>query len=129
MEVSVRKTSVTCEKSSADPRFHGVKEARGESRFLYHVKKHLNKIVYKGSLMLPLGDKEELILVKTPFIKKRMHKDGHLVSDMQQYLRTKKPIKINGKKHHVALYNDHWAINGLNEDWNDGEAVIRMEVL
>jgi hypothetical protein len=46
-----------------------------------------------------------------------MYKDGHMVSDMQQYIRTR------DKK--TAWYNDHWAICGLNDDFNEGETFLR----
>jgi len=93
------------ERGPTDPKFYGIVNAAGESRFLYHLKNHLNKQGYD-------------------LIKKRMHKDGHLGDKMQQYLRTRSK---KSKFPHICLYNNHWAINGLDEDFNKGEAVLSVE--
>ena len=84
-------------KEKGDPKYYGTRMAQGESLLLYAIKKAMAKLGYD-------------------VIKKRMWKDGHLVDDLQQYIRTK-----DGK---TAWYNDHWAICGLNDDFNDGEAVL-----
>jgi len=88
-----------------DPRFYGIVGAKGESRFLYHLKNYLNNRGYD-------------------LIKKRMYKDGHMVDDLQQYLRTRSK---KSKFPYICLYNNHWAINGLDEDFNKGEAVLSVE--
>ena len=90
----------------SDPRFYGALNAAGESRFLHHLKQKLNALGFD-------------------LIKKRMAKDGNLVDDLQQYLRTRNP---STRWPHIALWNDHWAINGIEEDFNRGEAVLRIEL-
>lgn len=87
-------------RESGDPKFYGVKDAAGESRFLYYLKGFLEK-EFGWSL-----------------IKKRMWRDGHLVNEVQQYLRT--------PDSKVMLWNDHWAVAGLEQDWNRGEAVLSV---
>jgi len=86
---------VTREKD--DPKFSGTVNAAGESRLLYHIKIELNAQGYD-------------------LIKKRMCKDGHLVDDMQQYLRTRKPSGDPDKD--IYIYNNQWAINGAEEAFN-----------
>ena len=82
-------------KESGDPYFKGVRNAAGESRLLYHVKRVLNRQGFN-------------------FIKKQMAKDGHLVDEMQQYLREAKTV--NGRR--LAIYNDQWAIKGADAAFN-----------
>jgi hypothetical protein len=59
-----------------------------ESRLLYHVKQALNARGYD-------------------LIKKRMWKDGHLVADEQQYLRTRSK---RSKGPHVYIWNPSWSV-------------------
>lgn len=105
-KLTITETALTVEREAGDPKFYGVRNAAGESRFLHWVMGILNK-----------SHGYDLI-------KKRMWKDGHLVSDMQQYLRTRSPKSDFPK---VAFWNTHWQINGLDEDFNRGEAVLRIE--
>ena len=65
----------------------------------------------------------------SPFVKKRMYKDGHMVDELQQYLRTMKPFidSETKKKYMLGVYNRHWAIAGIEKDWNDGKAVLNIE--
>ena len=94
-----------------------------ESRFLYHVQKALNipEIYIEGCRNHPLDNPS------LKFLKKRMWKDGHLVSDTQQYLRSRKPVKKDdGSNVYLSLYNDHWAISDLSTDFNEGEACLRI---
>lgn len=95
----------TVTREPGDPRFHGIRNAAGESRLLYHMKKELAKQGYD-------------------FVKKRMWKDGHMMDEMQQYLRERK----GGKNSRcLAIYNGNWAINGADKDFNEGEAVFIVE--
>ena len=68
-----------------------------ESTLLYHVKKQLNKEGYN-------------------LAKVRMAKDGHMVSDIQHYLRPLKENKDNSKN--IYIYNPNWAIAGEEESFN-----------
>ena len=96
MKIEIQQYGIKVVREPNDRKFYG--NAAGESNFLYAVKKALQKLGYD-------------------VIKKRMYKDGHMVSDMQQYIRTR------DKK--TAWFNDHWAICGLNDDFNEGEAFLR----
>lgn len=89
-----------------DPKYYGVLNAAGESRLLYAIKNQLNNQGFD-------------------LIKKRMHKDGHLVSEMQQYLRTRKPTGNSNKD--ICIYNGFWQIRGAEEDFNQGQVVLLVE--
>ncbi len=89
-------------REDTDRKYYGAVNAAGESRLLYTIVQKMKK----------LG---------MDVIKKRMWKDGHLVADMQQYIRTR-----NGAE---CWWNGHWQINGLDEDFNNGEAVLLHETL
>jgi len=84
-----------------DPRFSGVKNAAGESRLLYHVKRELARQGWD-------------------FVKKHMAKDGHLVDDMQQYLRER---KVRKEQRCLAIWNHRWAIEGLDAELRRGGTI------
>ena len=92
-------------REEGDPKFYGVKDGKGESGFLYWLKSILNK-EYGYDL-----------------IKKRMWRDGHMVDDMQQYLRTRS-AKSEGAK--VAICNNNWAIEGAEKRFNEGEVTLSV---
>lgn len=96
MKVTINPTNIVIKREAPDPKFYGVVNAAGESKLLHHLKKYLNAKGYD-------------------LIKKRMHKDGHMVADMQQYLRTR---KINAKT--IMIYNGRWQIEGAEVAWNAG---------
>ena len=107
MKVEIKKNACIVTKEPGDPNFSGVVNAAGESRLLYHVKKILNDQGYD-------------------LIKKRMHKDGHLVSDMQQYLRTRK--KTGDPQKDIYIYNSYWQVEGAEEPFNkDGKVTLTVE--
>ena len=93
-------------REKGDKKYYGIINAAGESRLLYAIAQQLKKLGYD-------------------VIKKRMWKDGHLKDDMQQYIRERKAN--NGSL--LCWYNNHWAINGLDEDFNKGEAVLTCDNL
>ena len=95
MKVTLTNTSCLIEQEPGDKRYYGIRNAAGESNLLYAIKNHLNAKGYD-------------------FIKKRMAKDGHMVDDMQQYLRERKPV--SGRQ--LAIYNRAWAIEGADETLN-----------
>ena len=92
-------------REEGDPKYYGVRNAAGESRLLYAIKKQLNT-----------GEWD--------LIKKRMHKDGHLVSEMQQYLRSRKPSGNPNKD--IAIYNAFWQIEGIEVRFNAGEVCLEV---
>lgn len=84
-----------------DPPYYGVKDGAGESRLLYAVK---NALRLQGYTL----------------IKKRMWKDGHLMDDMQQYIRTA------SREHGFAIYNMRWAIEGAEVRYNAGAVELAL---
>jgi len=106
-EITINEHSIVVKREENDPKFYGVCEAKGESNFLYWLKGILNKEPYNLDL-----------------IKKRMYEDGHMVSDCQQYLRSR---KIKKGKPYIMIYNSVWAIKGAEEDWNRGETSLTIE--
>jgi hypothetical protein len=106
MKVEVREHSCLVTKEPGDPHFSGVVNAAGESRLLYHIKKILNAQGYD-------------------LIKKRMWKDGHLMDDMHQYLRTRKPS--GDPKKDIYIYSPFFAIEGADEVLNaEGQVCLSV---
>tara|TARA_R100000808_G_C2154207_1_gene165032 strand:- start:5137 stop:5475 length:339 start_codon:yes stop_codon:yes gene_type:complete len=106
MKIKLRKHACVVTREKGDPKYYGTMNGAGESRLLHAIKKALNAKGYN-------------------FIKKRMYKDGHMVDDLQQYLRMKSPVK--GKL--LAIYNNQWAVTGANDLFNEGECVLRVDNL
>ena len=75
----------------------------GESRFLYHIKKELNKQGYD-------------------MIKKLMRKDGHLVDVRQQYIRSRKVT------HGIYIFDPQWSIRFTTTPFNEDEKLELMVV-
>ena len=126
MNIKFLENRLTAEKTENDPKFYGVANAKGESNFLYFLKNNLNSMIQNGTLAILDRNNNPLPVKLSPFIKKRMCKDGHLVDDMQQYLVSKKPVTYNGKKYKICLFNNCWAVNGLEYWWNQGGCVIEV---
>lgn len=106
MRLVFEKHNLHVYREDGDPKYYGVLNAAGESRLLYAIKNQLNAAGYD-------------------LIKKRMHKDGHLVSEMQQYLRVRKPSGDPEKD--ICIWNGYWQIRGIEEDFNDGHTVLIVE--
>jgi hypothetical protein len=101
MKVTLEENTCTVTREEGDPKFYGVKGGAGESRLLHRVKQVLNART-EGPV----------------FIKKLMWKDGHMVDDLQHYLRTRKPP-------YIYIYNGSWAIEGAEADYNkDGQVTL-----
>ena len=105
MKIKLNNFSFTFIREKGDPKFYGRGGGKGESNFLHYIKTELNK---KGFNL----------------IKKRMWKDGHLVDDLQQYLRV---ANKKSKAPHIQLYNNTWALSGLEEHWNKGEVNVYVD--
>jgi len=103
MKLEMQEHSLVVTKEPGDIRFSGIINAAGESRLLYHIKKILNKQGYD-------------------LIKKHMAKDGHMMDDLQQYLRTRKPSGDPSKD--IYIYNGMWQICGAGEDLNKKGSVV-----
>lgn len=93
MKVIINKHAglVTVEKEPGDIHFYRSGYTDAESIFLYHVKKELIKQGYDC-------------------IKKRMYKDGHMVDDLQQYIRDRKSTWF--------IFNRDYAIYDAGEQFN-----------
>jgi len=102
MKVVLKENVCEVTREKGDPKIYGVKNAAGESRLLYLIQKELNKQGFD-------------------VIKKRMCKDGHLVDEMQQYIRTRQ-----GEEPSFAIYNSKWAISGAEEDFNEGHCRLTV---
>lgn len=93
------------EREVGDPRFHRSGYTLAESTFLYHVMQEIKKQGHD-------------------VIKKRMRKDGHLVDDTQQYIRTRKFNSLKGAKGEFCIYNKNYAIYDAGEQFNEYGRVI-----
>ena len=83
------KKTLTVIREKGDPKYkptgkQGNSWGDGESNLLYHLK----KLIISGKVE-NWGD------LPTDVIKKRMGKDGHLVDEYQQYIRSRKPIRTD----------------------------------
>ena len=105
MRIEFHKTCIEVFREKGDKAYYGVMNAAGESKLFYAIKNHLNAKGYK-------------------LIKKRMHKDGHLVDDMQQYIRTQKPS--GDPKKDIYIVNGMWAIEGAEKSYNEGSVVLQL---
>ncbi len=105
MKLEFKGNTLVVTREEGDKKYYGIINGAGESNLLHAIKTELNKQGYD-------------------LIKKRMGKDGHLVDDMQQYLRTRK--KGAGKAD-IYIYSGVWALRGINEDFNAGEAVFNVD--
>lgn len=104
MKLNFGTGSLTVQREEGDPKYYGRKDGAGESKFLHAVKEKLNTEGYV-------------------LIKKRMWKDGHLVDDTQQYLRTRKKGKGKGD---IFIYNHNWALYGADERFNEGSVTLTV---
>lgn len=120
MRIIFDKASVTFIREDSDPKFYGVQQAKGESNLFHWLK---NQIA-KGHPELPSN-------FAVGWIKKRMWKDGHMKDEMQQYLRTRKPVykDDNGTKLYLCLYNGLWAIQGADYYWNEASVTLTMAMV
>ena len=82
-------------REKTDPYFTDSGWSNAESVFLYHVKKELIKRGYD-------------------VIKKRMYKDGHLVDNFKQYIRSR---KLDDKA--FCIFNDRYDIVSAGAEFNE----------
>ncbi len=105
MKVLLEKNRCTVTREPGDARISGGnRNAAGESKLLYAVKNVLNA---QGR----------------DIIKKRMAKDGHMVDDMQQYIRDRDFFR---REDAICIYNPRWATNGADETYNRDGVVVLM---
>lgn len=97
-------------KEEGDKRYRASEwTADPESTFLYHVKKALNKHGFD-------------------LIKKRMWRDGHMVDDLQQYLRTR---SRRSETPHIYIHNPKWAIQSATfylEELGSADLLITLDI-
>jgi hypothetical protein len=96
MKVTLNKYNCEVSRQDTDPKRFG-----NESTLMHHVKL-------------------ELISMGYDVIKKRMWKDGHLVDDTQQYIRSR-AIKTDKD---FYIYSGVYALRDLSDDWNKEGKVI-----
>lgn len=108
IELNLEKGYCKVIKEPGDPRFSSSNWALAESTFLHHVKKGLIKLGYD-------------------VIKKRMWKDGNMVDDTQQWVRTRKWIGPDNTPGEFAVYNNSYAIYDAGMKFNeDGEVILSV---
>jgi hypothetical protein len=105
MILEIKENVLIVTREGTDPKYYGNRNAVGESNLLHAIKNKLNSEGYD-------------------LIKKRMWKDGHLVDDCQQYLRTRK--KGAGKAD-IYIYSPFFAVRGANEPFNEGSVMLTIE--
>ena len=105
MKIEFHASYILVFREKGDKAYYGVKNAAGESALFYAIKKQLNAQGYD-------------------LIKKRMYKDGHLVDDIQQYLRTRKPSGEFDKD--IFISNSQWCIEGAEIAYNQG--CVRLQL-
>ena len=97
---------VTFYREAGDPRFDGIRFAKGEHALFRFVARWLNARGFD-------------------VIKKRAQKDGHMIGDQYQpYLRCRKP---RAGVPHVMVWSGFYALRGANEDWNKGQVSLLLE--
>ena len=96
----------TVTREASDPKYRDGGWGNAESRLLYHVQQELKKQGHD-------------------IIKKRMWKDGHLMDDLQQYLRTR---NAKSKRPHVYVWDTEWAISSSADEFNtNGTVTFKVE--
>ncbi len=98
---------ITFYREPGDPKFHGLRYAKGEHALFRFLAKWLNARGFS-------------------VIKKRAQLDGHMIGDQYQpYLRTRKPRPGVPQ---VMVWSGFYALRGANEDWNRGQVSLLLEV-
>lgn len=98
--MKLRGNTLTVTKEEHDPKIKRQDyQAAGESHLLHHIKTTLNKAAGVDFL-----------------VKKRMWKDGHLMDDSQQYIKT---ARKGADVPHIYLFNNSWAMYGLDQAWHE----------
>lgn len=97
---------VTFHRDRSDPRFYGMRFAKGEHALMHRLAQWLNARGFD-------------------LIKKRAQDDSHLIGDVYQpYLRCRKP---RGGFPHIYIWSGFYALRGANEDWNKGSVTLLLE--
>lgn len=101
MKLEIREHDIVLTREASDPKFYGVRNGVGESRLLHYLAQHLRRLGHD-------------------VIKKRMWKDGHLVDDLQQYVRTR------SHESGFMIFNAGWSIQGGETSWNAGQVILAL---
>jgi len=97
---------VTFYRDEGDPRFDGVRFAKGEHSLFRFIAKWLNARGFD-------------------VIKKRAQKDGHMIGhEYQPYIRCSKP-QVGAP--HIMIWSGFYALRGANTDWNKGQVSLLLE--
>jgi hypothetical protein len=107
MQIIWGENTVKIVREDGDPKFYGIRGAKGEHALFHFLKQTLNA---QGN----------------DLIKKRAQRDGHMLGDeFQPYLRTR---SARSPGLNVAIYSGFYALRGANEDWNEGEVSLLVEL-
>lgn len=104
------KSTLACQTYRLEVKRGQDKKVYSDSQLFYRIKEMLNAIAMYKSYF------------KSPLIKKLMYKDGHMVSDTQYYLRSKKPT--SPEKTYFMIYDTHYQVRNLYQDYNNNESVM-----
>ena len=105
MQIVWNTNTVTFIREPNDPKFYGIRFAKGEHNLFHFL---------KGAINAEGND----------LIKKRAQKDGHMLGDeYQPYLRTRSP-RSPGRN--VMIYSGFYALRGADTDWNEGKVTLCM---
>ena len=97
---------ITFYREAGDPKFHGLRYAKGEHTLFRFLARWLNAHGFD-------------------LIKKRAQLDGHMIGDQYQpYLRCARP---HAGVPHVMVWSGFYALRGANEDWNEGQVTLLLE--
>lgn len=91
MKIEINGTTVTVTKEATDPKYYS------ESTLLHNIKKTLNGMGFD-------------------LIKKLMWKDGHLTSETQHYLRSR---KVSKNANVLMIWDENYQIRQLITPWNE----------
>ena len=94
---------ITFYRSPEEPKFYGVKEARGEKRLFRFLCNRLNELGF------------DLMRVAA-------QKDDHMLGDENQPI--VRPKKQGNKGPNLGFFSGFYALRGAYEDWNKGEVCL-----
>lgn len=133
MELRIDGNNLVVTKEQGEKGFYASRSAWGDadSKFLYYLKNKLNQ---PDCEIFPPDSKGRPIV----WIKKRMWKDGHMVDEREQYLRSKDPLYVGsdstceetfGVPVYICLSSNHWQIHGSDIDFNEGKALLQIDFI
>lgn len=106
MKVTVIENALIVEREAGDKGYYNSGWSNAESILLSDIQKYLNQFGYD-------------------LIKKRMWKDGHMVCETQQYLRTRSK-KVNAP--HIYIYNSSYSVYDAGKELMEhGKVTLQID--